>query len=61
LHRFRHTFAYNFLRNGGNPIELQRLLGHEEMDTVNIYVNLAESDLQDAQRRASPANNWRLK
>lgn len=61
LHRFRHTFAYNFLRNGGNPIELQRLLGHEEMDTVNIYVNLAESDLQAAQQRASPANNWRLK
>ena len=61
LHRFRHTFAYNFLRNGGNPIELQRLLGHEEMDTVNIYVNLAESDLQAAQHRASPANKWRLK
>lgn len=61
IHRFRHTFAITFLRCGGNPIELQRILGHENMDTVNIYVNLAQSDLQDAQRRASPANAWRLK
>lgn len=61
LHRFRHTFAINFLRNGGNVIELKRLLGHEQMETINIYVDLAESDLETAQRRASPADNWRLK
>lgn len=61
LHRFRHTFAINFLRNGGNPLELQRMLGHENMDTVSIYVRLAQTDLQEAARRASPANAWRLK
>lgn len=61
LHRFRHTFAINFLRNGANVIELQRFLGHENMATVTIYVNLAQSDIADAQRRASPADNWRLK
>lgn len=61
LHRFRHTFAINFLRNGGNVIELKRLLGHEQMETVTIYVDLAQADLAEAQRRASPADNWRLK
>jgi integrase/recombinase XerD len=61
LHKFRHTFAINFLRNGGNVIELKRFLGHEQMETVTIYVNLAETDLLEAQRRASPADNWRLK
>lgn len=61
IHRFRHTFAITFLRCGGNPLELQRILGHENMDTVNIYVNLAQTDLQDAAKRASPANAWRLR
>lgn len=60
VHRFRHTFAVNFLRNGGNVLELQALLGHEKIDTVRIYASLAEVDLQNAQRRASPADNWRL-
>lgn len=60
VHRFRHTFAVNFLRNGGNVLELQRLLGHEKLDTVNIYVRLAQSDLSEAQRVASPADRWRL-
>jgi len=37
VHRFRHTFAINFLRNGGNLLALQDLPGHEQMDTVRIY------------------------
>lgn len=61
LHRFRHTFAITFLRNGGNVLELQRFLGHEQMETIAIYVNLASTDLAEAQRKASPADNWRLK
>lgn len=60
IHRFRHTFAINFLRNGGNVLELQQLLGHEKLDTVRIYASLAQVDLEEAQRRASPADNWRL-
>lgn len=60
VHKFRHTFAITFLRNGGTVLELQRLLGHERMDTLKIYVTLAESDLSAAQRRSSPADNWKL-
>jgi len=60
LHRFRHTFAINFLRNGGSPLELKEMLGHSKMDTVLIYVRLAEVDLQRAQQIASPADNWQL-
>ncbi len=60
VHKFRHTFAVNFVRNGGNPIELKNLLGHSNMNTVLIYVRLAAVDLQNAQQRASVADKWRL-
>lgn len=60
VHRFRHTFAINFLRNGGSVLELQEMLGHEKLDTVRIYAKLAETDLAAAQRRSSVADNWRL-
>lgn len=61
VHRFRHTFAVNFLRNGGNVIALQELLGHERLETIRIYVKLAELDLQHAQSQASVADAWRLR
>jgi integrase len=39
---------------------LQRMLGHEQLNTVRIYATIAESDLQEAQKKASPADNWKL-
>ena len=59
-HRFRHTFAIWFLRNGGNTFALQKLLGHEELSTVLKYVHLAETDIRQAQQAASVVDNWRL-
>jgi integrase/recombinase XerD len=58
-HRFRHTFAITFLRNGGNPLLLQELLGHEQLATVLVYVKLAEQDV-DGASRFSPADGWGL-
>jgi integrase/recombinase XerD len=58
-HRFRHTFAITYLRNGGNAIMLQELLGHTDLAMVRNYVRLAEQDF-GAARKQSPADNWRL-
>jgi len=60
VHRFRHTFAVNYLRNEGDPYSLQIMLGHSTMEMVKTYLNIAQADLQKNHLKASPIENWRL-
>lgn len=53
-HTFRHTAALFYLRSGGDAFTLQRLLGHTSLDTVKLYINLANDDLQRSHILHSP-------
>ncbi len=56
-HRFRHTFAKNYLMNGGDIFSLQKILGHTSLEVVKIYVNLVTSDILQQHRKYSPVDN----
>lgn len=58
-HKFRHTFAVNFLRNGGNVFVLQELLGHNSLEIVRHYARVAEIDI-DAAAKHSVADKWKI-
>jgi site-specific recombinase XerD len=61
-HRFRHTFALNFLRQDRNPFNLQYLLGHSDLRMVKHYVStLGMEDALKAHEKASPADLLSLK
>ncbi|MCJ7520804.1 MAG: tyrosine-type recombinase/integrase [Dehalococcoidia bacterium] len=60
-HTLRHTMAVMWVRNGGDVFSLQQILGHSTLDMVRIYVNLAQTDIEAAHRKFSPADNLELK
>ncbi len=55
-HTLRHTFASNFIRNGGDVFTLQRILGHSDISTCMIYVHLSGKDIQQAMLKFSPVD-----
>lgn len=60
-HTFRHTFAIEFLRGGGNVYEMQVLMGHESLEILRRYVLITQADAEAAHRRASPGDRLKLR
>ena len=47
IHRYRHTFAKQWILNGGNVVTLSRLLGHSSLNITQNYINLLVSDVAE--------------
>lgn len=45
IHRYRHTFAKQWVINGGSVVALSRLLGHSNLSITENYINLLVSDM----------------
>lgn len=53
FHTFRHTFAVNYVRSGGNVLYLQKALGHETLAMTRRYTELNEGDLTLMHKKTS--------
>lgn len=49
-HMLRHTFATEALARGANPVEVQHLLGHADIQTTMIYTHVVQTDLEEKMR-----------
>ena len=52
VYSLRHTYATHFLVNGGTVKLVQKLLGHQRLETTNVYLELAERAKRATVQRA---------
>lgn len=53
-HTLRHTYAVHLLHGGANLREVQELLGHESVETTQVYTQLDLAAVRAAYDRAHP-------
>lgn len=56
-HLYRHTFAKQWILNGGDIFRLQKILGHSDLTVVKEYVNMFSNDLGKDFERFNPLDN----
>lgn len=56
-HTIRHSFATNLLNNGADLRIIQELLGHENLQTTEIYSHLTNKKIEDDYQNHPHANN----
>jgi site-specific recombinase XerD len=59
FHLLRHTFATQYLKNGGDLVRLSIILGHSEISTTMKYLHLLTEDLQRPHQTLSILNRLR--
>jgi site-specific recombinase XerD len=57
-HLCRHTFAINYLLNGGDIFSLKEILGHTTLDMVNHYLHFTSSQITEQHHKFSPMDKF---
>jgi integrase/recombinase XerD len=57
IHMFRHSFAKNYLLNGGDVFRLQKLLCHSDLKVTKEYLDLSVEDIQQNYEAVNPLEN----
>lgn len=60
-HLFRHSTAVTSLLNGASQFEVQRLLGHSQLSTTGIYMDLAQQHIETRHQQFSPMSKVNVK
>lgn len=53
-HTLRHSFAAHMLQNGADIKSLQEMLGHSDISSTQMYLNLNENRIRDVYMKAHP-------
>jgi integrase/recombinase XerD len=54
-HTLRHTCATHMLRNGAPVRHLQEMLGHESLESTQLYTHVTINDLKEIHRKYHPS------
>ncbi len=57
IHLFRHSFAERYLKQGGNPFDLQKILGHSTLAMTKHYCRIYDKELIKNYDKFSPLQN----
>ena len=60
-HLCRHTFAINYLLNGGDIFSLREILGHTTLEMVNHYLHFTSSQITAQHHKYSPMDRMQEK
>jgi site-specific recombinase XerD len=59
-HKLRHTGSVMYLRNGGDPFSLQKILGHSSLQMTRHYCNLADTDVKQQHTKFGVADRLKI-
>lgn len=55
-HLFRHTMATQMLERGADVRIIQEILGHQKLETTNLYTHVSIAHLKDVHERTHPTS-----
>ena len=59
-HTFRHTFASQLVKNGADITAVQRMLGHAELKTTQVYIRSLGIELKESHVKTHPREKDRV-